>query len=124
MRNQASPDTLLAPTVVSKALLRLTVFYEFNQKELSEIIGESEASISRLFKGQRHLTPNTKSFELALLLIRLYRSLNAIVGNDHHKAKIWLRSYNSYLGDTPLNQLKSIQGLMLVLQYLDAMRGM
>ena len=35
-----------------------------------------------------------KSFELALLFIRLFRSLDAIVGGDEAVARAWLRNEN------------------------------
>jgi len=44
----------------------------------------SEASVSRLQTG-RGLDPETKEGELALLFLRLYRSLDALVGGDERQ---------------------------------------
>lgn len=110
--------------VLTKALIRLVVAYGFKGKELSHIIGISEASATRLSKGERLISEKTKEGELALLLIRLYRSLNALVGNDVAKAKAWLNSPNSYFSNTlPIDHIKRIEGLIDVINYLDAMRG-
>lgn len=109
--------------VLTKALLNVARFYELTGKDLSDIIGISEASVSRLSQGKKWLSPDTKEGEMAILLIRIYRSLNALLGNDHHKAKLWLQSNNHYFHAKPIELLKNIPGLVSVLNYLDAMRG-
>ncbi len=109
--------------VLTKALLNLAHFYQFSGKDLSDIMGMSEASVSRLNQGKKWISPDSKEGEMALLLIRIYRSLNALLGNHHDKAKLWLNSHNHYLQNTPLALMKTIPGLVAVLNYLDAMRG-
>lgn len=109
--------------VLTKAILNVARFYDLSGKELSDIIGISEASITRLSQGKKWLSPDTKEGEMAVLLIRVYRSLNALLGNDHPKAKLWLQSHNHYFSEKPIELLKTIPGLVGVLNYLDAMRG-
>ena len=109
--------------VLTKALCHLAKFYALTGKELSQIIGMSESSTSRLLQGKKLISPDTKEGELALLLIRIYRSLNAMVGNHHAKAKDWLNSQNKYFNNKPIDEIKTIAGLIGVLNYLDAMRG-
>ena len=109
--------------VLTKSILKLISFFDFTGKELGEIIGISEATASRLHQGKKLLSPHTKEGELALLLIRIYRGLNALVGNHHDKAKTWLNSHNHYFQNKPINAMKTVPGLVAVLNYLDAMRG-
>lgn len=109
--------------VLTKAVLNVAHFYDLSGKDLGEIIGISEAGVSRLGQGKKLLSPDSKEGEMAILLVRVYRSLNALLGNDHHKAKLWLHSHNHYLQNKPINLLKTIPGLIAVLNYLDAMRG-
>lgn len=109
--------------VLTKALIHLCEFYGFSGKELSTFIGVSEATITRLHQGKKFISPDSKEGELALLLIRIYRSLNALVGNHHEKAKAWLHSQNHYFNNKPIESMKTIPGLVSVLNYLDAMRG-
>lgn len=109
--------------VLTRALLRLADFYHFSGKELASIIGISEASATRLHQGKKFISPESKEGELALLLIRIYRSLNALLGNNHEKAKAWLYSQNQYFQNKPVEAMKTIPGLVSVLNYLDAMRG-
>ncbi len=111
------------PVLLTKALLNVAALYELCDKELSEIIGISEADISRLKHGTKLLSEKSQESELALLLIRLYRSLNAIAGDDSSKAKAWLHSYNDYFSAAPIDHIKRIEGLVAVVNYLDAMHA-
>ena len=109
--------------VLTKAVCNLSKFYSLTSKDLSKIIGISEASASRLNLGSKLISPRTKEGEMALLLLRIYRSLNAMVGNNHEKAKLWLNNQNKYFRNKPIEEMKTIPGLMGVLNYLDAMCG-
>ena len=77
---------------------------------------------SRLQHG-RGLDPDTKEGELALLFLRLYRSLDALVGGDDAKARDWLHAENAHLAGVPADRIRTVEGLVDVVQYLDAMRG-
>jgi uncharacterized protein (DUF2384 family) len=108
--------------VLTKALCKLAKFYSLSGKDLSKIIGISESSVSRL-GHTKLISPDTKEGEMALLLLRIYRSLNSMVGNNHEKAKLWLNNPNKYFRNNPLEEMKTVAGLIGVLNYLDAMRG-
>jgi hypothetical protein len=86
------------------------------------VLGSSEASVSRL-QGARGLDPASKEGELALLFLRVYRSLDALVGGDDAKARAWLTTHNEHLGAVPAERILTVEGLVDVVQYLDAMRG-
>jgi hypothetical protein len=117
-------DTPSKTAVVSKALLRSAELLGLTARELSTVVGLSEPSISRLKSSESSGGPLTgKSYELALLFIRLYRSLDAIVGGDDGVARQWMRTDNTMLGGKPLNRIKTIDGLAHVLAYLDARRA-
>lgn len=109
--------------VLTKAICNLSKFYSLTGKDLSKIIGISESGVSRIVRGTKLISPHTKEGELALLLLRIYRSLNAMVGNNHEKAKLWLNSDNKYFRNKPIEEIQTIAGLIAVLNYLDAMRG-
>ncbi len=91
-------------------------------RELARILGTSEASISRL-RGARTLDPASKEGELALLFLRLFRSLDALVGGDEAKARAWLHAANEHVGGVPAERILGVEGLIDVVQYLDALRG-
>ena len=121
MLSQPSPKPAPAP-VLAKAAVAAAARLGLRNKQLAEIIGTSEASVSRL-RGGRGLDPERKEGELALLFLRLYRSLDALVGGDDVKARAWLHAANDHLSGIPAERIRTVEGLVDVIQYLDAMRG-
>ncbi len=109
--------------LVTKALLRAAARLDLANKELARVIGLSEASVSRLGRGALALAPEQKSFELALLFVRLYRALDSISGGDVQVARAWLRADNTALGAAPLARIMTIAGLLDTIAYLDARRA-
>jgi len=111
---QLAPD---ARAVLTKALLNAGKGLGLSQQRLGEIIGRDRTAFSR------GLDPASKAGELALLLIRCYRSLYALVGGDPAAMQHWMHTSNHDTGGVPAEQVRSIQGLVEVVEYLDAMRG-
>jgi len=109
--------------IVSKAAIRAAERLGVSQRDLGAIIGLSESSVSRMKTGDFPLDRDPKAFELSLLFIRLYRSLDAIVGGDRDAAASWLKSYNTALETRPLEAVQSITGLVDVIAYLDSRRA-
>jgi hypothetical protein len=117
--------SIASPTpapVLAKAVMNAAARLGLRHRQVADIIGTSESSVSRLGSG-RGLDPSTKEGELALLLLRLYRSLDALVGGDDLKAREWLHSMNDHVGGIPADRIRTVEGLVDVIQYLDAMRG-
>jgi len=109
--------------VLTKAVLRASALLGLTQKELAAILGTSEASVSRMHAGRYALDPSReKEWELARLLVRLFRSLDALWGHGE-EARAWLAAPNLALAAPPRELLGSIEGLVRVVDYLDAARG-
>jgi len=108
--------------VLAKAVLSAAARLGLRNRQLAAVIGSSEASVSRLQHG-RGLDPDSKEGELALLFLRIYRSLDALVGGDDDKARRWLHAENDHVGGVPAERIRTVEGLVDVVQYLDAMRG-
>ena len=66
--------------VLTKATLRAAELMDITARTLASIIGVSEATVSRMRRQEFLLERGTKPFELAVLFVRLFRSLDAIVG--------------------------------------------
>src|SRR5438477_7004233 len=116
-RRRPEPASVLAKAVLSAAgRLRM------RNRHLAAVLGTSEASVSRLQYG-RGLEPASKEGEIALLFLRLYRALDALVGGDDAKARDWLHAANDHLAGVPAERIRTVEGLVDVVQYLDAMRG-
>ena len=92
-----SSQELDPSAVLAKAALAAAARLGLRHKQLAEIIGTSEASVSRL-KNDRGLDPERKEGELALLFLRVYRSLDALVGGNDVKARDWLHATNDHVG--------------------------
>jgi hypothetical protein len=120
-RRKASPVEQGA--VLTKAVLRAAVKLGVSNKVLAAVLGVSEATVSRMNNGGLQVSRGKKEFELGVLFVRLYRSLDAIVGGDDGVAAQWLRNDNSELGAKPIAMIQSITGLINVIEYLDARRA-
>jgi hypothetical protein len=106
-----------ASAVLTKALLNAGTGLGLSRERLGEIVGRDRTAFSR------GLDPTSKTGELALLLIRCYRSLYALVGGDPTTMRHWMQTPNRDTGGVPAEQVRSVQGLVTVVDYLDAMRG-
>ena len=60
---------------------------------------------------------------LAALLVRCFRSLDALVGGDDAQRRAWMSSYNRALAGVPLDLVTTAQGLVATVVYLDRMRS-
>lgn len=109
--------------VLSRAAVRAARFLGLAQTELAQVIGVSGATLSRLANGHKQLEPGSKPWQLAALFVRLFRSLDAIVGSDDAAAGAWLRSPNAALGGVPLGLIRDPAGLVRCVDYLDAARA-
>lgn len=109
--------------VLSKAVLRAADILGISPKDLARILGISTASVSRLASGARLIDPASKEGEMGLLLLRVFRSLDALLGGDSAKCRHWLRAENHHLSGVPAEMLTRVTGLVSVADYLDAMRG-
>ncbi|WP_321394795.1 MbcA/ParS/Xre antitoxin family protein [Emcibacter sp.] len=109
--------------ILSSAVARAAEFLAVSNRDLAEILGLSEASVSRLLKGQYQLKQGRKEFELGALFVRLFRSLDAMTGGDDRSSRSWLRADNLALHGAPITLIKSITGLMGVVTYVDSRRA-
>jgi hypothetical protein len=110
--------------VIAKAFIRSGEKLEIGSRVLGNVIGLSESSVSRMRAGDcKLMAQGTKPRELATLFLRLYRSLDAIFGGDDSVSAQWLRNQNTAIGDTPINAIQTVQGLLRVIDYLDARRA-
>ena len=122
-----APAVRLRPSegsVTTKAVIRAADHLGISAKRLSTTIGVSEATVSRMRKGEFILEPGGKPFELAVMFVRLFRSLDAIVGGDEAVARAWLKNPNTALGGRPIETIATISGLVDAIAYLDSRRAL
>jgi len=109
--------------VLTQATLRAAAQLSLGGSDLARVIGTSPSTISRLSTGMKLIDPNSKEGEMALLLVRLYRSLDALVGNDSLLRLEWMRSHNRAFNAIPREFIQTAQGLVTTVNYLDGMRA-
>jgi uncharacterized protein (DUF2384 family) len=114
-----SNDGVLA----AKAVQRIAEFWSLTNDGLGEMLGLSASTVSRLRNGSWQFQPGTKSFELAQYLIRLFRSLDSLLGSDDVAARSWLASENRDLGGKPIELIRTIRGLSDVADLVDDYRA-
>jgi len=109
--------------IVSRAAVRAAERLELPGRLFASIIGVSEATVSRMKIGEFALDRDRNAFQLSLLFVRLYRSLDAIVGGNAAAAASWFKSHNTALDARPVDAVQSIAGLVHVIDYLDTRRA-
>ncbi|TIP52554.1 MAG: DUF2384 domain-containing protein [Mesorhizobium sp.] len=124
MQRPVAAATAAENAVITKATLRAADLLDITARTLALVIGVSEATVSRMRKQEFLLERGTKPFELAVLFVRLFRSLDAIVGGDETVARAWLRNPNITLDGAPLEKILTIAGLVDVIAYLDSRRAL
>lgn len=112
-----------AGVVLAKATARASQYLGINGVMLAETLGVSAPTVSRILNGKYAIDPASKEGELALLLVRVYRSLDALVGMDDGKRQLWMKGFNKALGGVPLQLVQKVDGLVRTLAYVDAMRA-
>lgn len=118
------PDSHAAAAVLTKATLRSAAALGLTNAALARAVGLSESTVSRMASGARHLDVGSKSAELAALVIRVYRSLDALVGNSERHRRLWMDSYNRAFNATPREAIATAEGLARVVAYLDGARAL
>lgn len=116
----AKPDP---SEVLAKAVTRAAERLDISRTLLARILGVSPPTVTRLYNGTYKLDEHRKEWEFALLFVRVFRSLDSIVG-DEQTARKWLNSDNRGLNGRPVDLIRQTEGLVRVVHYLDASRGL
>ena len=104
--------------VLGRSLLAAAEELGISKADVGIIIGRNRTTIDR--KG---LDPDSKAGELALMFIRIYQSLFELMGGDQDNMRHFLHNENTGTRGVPAEQMHSVQGMVAVCGYLDAMRG-
>ena len=117
------PAELTREDVVTKAVSRAAALLGITNTTLAHILGVSDATASRLRAGHYTVQPGTKQYEFSVLLIRLFRSLDAIMGGEKESVQSWMKAENHALGGVPAELMQSVTGLVATVEYVDAARA-
>src|SRR3954463_15958477 len=92
------PEPVDDGAVISKGAMRAAERLGLSNRSVARILGVSEATVSRMGAGAYVLKSGDKAFELALMFLRVFRSLDALSGGDEQTSRAWLRHHNLALG--------------------------
>ncbi|MFA7281330.1 MAG: antitoxin Xre/MbcA/ParS toxin-binding domain-containing protein [Sterolibacterium sp.] len=120
---QQTLSTTEPAAVLSKAVTRAADRLDISRTLLAKILGVSASSVTRLYAGEYRLDQKRKEWEFGLLFVRVFRSLDSIVGEES-TARKWLSSNNLGLNGRPIDLIGNTEGLVRVVNYLDASRGL
>jgi uncharacterized protein (DUF2384 family) len=109
--------------ILTGAVAKVADLWGWSNAKLGAVLGLSPATASRLRSEQTRLDPVSKSFEVGQFLVRLFRSLDALMGSDDAAARTWLTSANLDLEARPIELIDSFKGLIMVCDYVDAYRA-
>ena len=111
-----------AQAILTKAVIRSARILGITNRKLANIIGVSPSTVTRLHSEGSYLVQGRKEWEMGVLFVRMFRSLDAIVGDTGTRA--WLESENSaFANRKPVDLIETAEGLVHVTNYLDAHRG-
>ena len=114
----ADSAVLQPGAVLTRALVKAGKELGLTQAELGAIVGRDRTALSR-----GAIEPQSKSGELALLVVRAYRALFVLVGGEASQMRHWMHTANHHVGGVPAELVRTVPGLMRVVEYLDAIRG-
>ena len=105
--------------VLTKAVLSSAKQLGLTQDQLVIVLNlDSVKNLTSL-----ELDPTSKQGEIALTLIRITTSLDALAGGDTTWMQHFMKSSNKLTNGIPVEQIQNAQGLFSVLQLLEGLRA-
>lgn len=123
MNSKAEHVSPSEEAILSMAVARAAALWGMTNEGLGDVLGVSAATASRLRSGNYLLPRGSKSFELGQYLVRMFRSLDAIMASDDAASMSWLQTENLDLAGRPLDLIRTVRGLTEVTHYLDDFRA-
>jgi hypothetical protein len=106
--------------VLRKALQRAGEELGLSAQDTAQAIGKSRTFFEQ---ARAHSRIDRHTQQMIALMLRLHRSLSALVGDDTELMRHWINTANHHTGGIPREQLQDPEQLVELVQYLDAMRG-
>jgi hypothetical protein len=123
IHGNATPSLKYRSEVLGKAVLRAAAMLGIEPARLAQVLGISTSSISRLSRGEYLLKKTQKSWELAVLVVRLHQALETIMAGDEIAMRSWMWNPNTALHATTVEHIATVQGLVDVVAYVESSRS-
>lgn len=105
--------------VLARAVIRVAAALHISEDELAQAIDLDKQEIESLSLGRGKIPVDSDAGHRCQLLIRMYRALESLVGDDQEKSKLWFRSRNEAAGGIPAELVATPAGLREVVEYLE-----
>jgi hypothetical protein len=119
-RTGAAASAVNGSLVLRKALQRAGEELGLTAQETAQAIGKSRTFFEH---ARAHSRIDLHTQRMIALVLRLHRSLSALVGDDTSLMRHWINTANRHTAGVPREQLQDPEQLVELVQYLDAMRG-
>lgn len=124
VQKQAVPDgATRRQKVLTTATVKAAEHLAMPNAAVAAMLGVSVPTVSRMKTGAYLLADGSKPFELAQLFLRMFRSLDAIVGSDDTSSQSWMQTENRALNGRPIDLVQTVTGLVSSVSYLDSRRA-
>lgn len=120
IRPREAGPALDEAVLLRKALQRAGEELGLTAQEVAQAVGKSRTFFEAA-RAQTRIDPHTR--QMIALVLRLHRSLSALVGDDLTLMQHWMATPNRHTGGCPREQLQDPEQLVELVHYLDAMRG-
>lgn len=107
--------------LLAQALKNATRLGGITQHELSLIFSVSPSTISKNLNSE--IDPNSLKGNVACYVIKIFRSLIGLSGNNKEFMNEWLHTTVTPLGGKPIELMQNMEGLLAVNNYLDYING-
>lgn len=109
--------------VLTKATLNAARLLGLSHAELAQVLRTSASSVSRLGSSARLIDPDGYEGKSAIMLVKIFRALDLLVGDDADARLAWMGAYNKALGGIPREAILDAEGIVYTLNYLNGMKG-
>ncbi len=103
--------------VLAKAVLKAADFLSVSQDDLVTILG-----VDLRLSCNSELNVTSESGQRGLILIRIFKSLYALNGNDIEQVQHFMKNFNKGTDGIPAEQIKDSEGLIVVLTFLELVK--
>ena len=105
--------------VLTYAVVNVADRLGLNDIQLAKILFAKEDFVTSIKNEKSVLKFGSVPYVQATLLVRIYKSLDAMTGGNQKIGQQWMKSQNSAFGDSPISHILKRQGINDVVKYLD-----
>lgn len=105
--------------LISEALNKSIQIMGISKSDFAEILMIDPEQLNDFIKSS--FESNSQKVQISLQIIKIYRSLFALAGNNKKFMTHFLYTDNHYFSARPIDVMKSLPGLVKVEQFLNAM---